>query len=287
MWTNTCCSHPLHNPDELATGPIPFQGVKTAAIRRMDYELNLKNLVENDMNMVQKILYKANTDKTWAEYELDYILFAKKPSDQIVFEANENEISHTEFVDRENILDFLEAEVNTGRSKITPWFNMILQTKLFEWWDHLNKTGEIPAEDTSGAIIDYMRGSTKIDAEKMPSIVEYKRKVYSTGKASFSTKIHRPDASNSLETPDFDLEKLDRKEVKKRRAEERKLMQMEEFYSAQVKDPNDPCASQFGQIEEKLVQEPLSKLSQISPQTAGQVVTVRGRVDTIRAQGGS
>lgn len=80
MWTNTCCSHPLYVKEEMADGPIPFQGVKTATVRRMDYELGLKNLFEEDLNMVSKILYRANTDEKWAEYELDFILFAKSKS---------------------------------------------------------------------------------------------------------------------------------------------------------------------------------------------------------------
>lgn len=78
MWTNTCCSHPLHVEEEMVDGPIPFQGVKTATVRRMDYELGMKNITEEDLNMVAKILYRANTDEKWAEYELDYILFCKK-----------------------------------------------------------------------------------------------------------------------------------------------------------------------------------------------------------------
>jgi isopentenyldiphosphate isomerase len=165
-------------------GPIPFQGIKTAAVRRMDYELNMRNVKEPDYNMLTKILYKANTDEKWAEYELDYILFAKKHSDEIEFDANVNEISHTEYVTRDNILDFLESEVSTGQSQITPWFNMILQTKLFDWWDHLNTTGNIPPEDTSGNIIDYIRGKYAVDVESIPTITEYKNKLYKSKSGS-------------------------------------------------------------------------------------------------------
>ena len=175
MWTNTCCSHPLYVEEEMSDGPLPFQGIKTAAVRRLEYELNMKNLYQEDMNMLSKILYKANTDKTWAEYELDFILFAKKHSSELEFEANKNEISHTKYVGRNDILDFLEAEVNTGKSEITPWFNMILQSQLFGWWDHLINTGELPPEDTSGHITNYVEGEHAIDAEQIPSIAEYKR----------------------------------------------------------------------------------------------------------------
>mmetsp|Transcript_32207 Transcript_32207/g.28539 ORF Transcript_32207/g.28539 Transcript_32207/m.28539 type:complete len:262 (+) Transcript_32207:167-952(+) len=177
MWTNTCCSHPLYVKEEMSEGPLPFQGIKTAAVRRLDYELGMRNVFEEDFNMLTKILYRANTDATWAEYELDFILFAKKHSDELVYEANKNEISHTEFVGRNDILDFLEAEVNTGKSQITPWFNMVLQSKMFGWWDHLINTGELPQEDTSGHIINYIEGEHAINAEDIPSIEEYKRMV--------------------------------------------------------------------------------------------------------------
>ena len=176
MWTNTCCSHPLYVKEEMSEGPLPFHGIKTSAVRRLDYELGMKNVFPENFNMLQKILYRANTDAIWAEYEVDYILFAKKHSTEFTFEANENEISHTEFVDRENILEFLEDEINSGKSEITPWFNMILQTKLFGWWDHLIQTGEMPTEDTSGHIINYIRGKDALDAKSIPSIVDFRRK---------------------------------------------------------------------------------------------------------------
>lgn len=297
MWTNTCCSHPLYNKDELKEGPIPFQGIKTAAVRRMAYELNMKNLTEKDFNMVLKILYKANTDKTWAEYELDYILFAKKPMNEIQFDSNVNEISHTEFVSKEKILDFLESEIKTGKSEVTPWFNLILQTRLFDWWGEIERTGKIPAEDASGEIINFYEGKDKMDPASLPPITEVKQKIMdSFRKRKFSSLINRKGAQNSVlqNTASVDFTKsysntVSRDSMKNKKEIQREQKQNEEFYEQMVKDQNDTCADQFG--EKDLLRINKSQYVQVTPVSelnetmAGKNVTLRGRVHNIRAKG--
>ena len=79
LWTNTCCSHPLMNPEEMVTKR--FEGIKTAANRRMEYELGLSGLRHENYSMISKILYQADSCNVWGEYELDYILFAKPEND--------------------------------------------------------------------------------------------------------------------------------------------------------------------------------------------------------------
>ena len=157
MWTNTWCSHPLYIPSELEEkGNILYSGIKRAAVRRLKYELNLDGIDETDFSMISKILYKADTDKTWAEFEMDYILFIKKNSDQIAFTPNHNEISETKFVSKNEIIDFLESEISDGKGNITPWFNLILQTKLFSWWKTIEEIGNVPEEDSKGHIVNFL-----------------------------------------------------------------------------------------------------------------------------------
>lgn len=272
-------------------------------MRRLDFELNMRNLSEKDFSMVSKILYKANTCDIWAEYELDYILFAKKHSDHIAFHANENEISHTKFVSRDEILDFLEDEVQSGKSSITPWFHLVLQTKLFGWWDYLEQTGEVPPEDSSGKIINYIEGKDAIDPERLDSLKDIKKTLKNPrkGTRAFSTSNRRPGTSDEMENsipPDFGSfaknrdDTVDKQELKRQREAERKLKQQAEFYSQLVKDPNDPCASQFGEkdlhkSEGSVQNSGISRASELTKSSIGQKVTLRGRVHNIRAKGGS
>lgn len=269
----------------------------------MDFELGMRNLSEEDFSMVSKILYKANTCETWAEYELDYILFAKKHSDHIAFYANENEISHTKYVSRNDILDFLEDEVKSGESSITPWFHLVLQTKLFGWWDHLEQTGQIPPEDSNGTIINYIEGKDAINPESLDSLQDIKKTLKHPRKGSraFSTLIRRPSSIGEMTHPiptSFGgfarrfSSTVDKQEQKRQREAERKLKQQAEFYSQLDKDPNDPCASQFGEKDlnntEVSAESPkITRASELSKSSIGQKVTLRGRVHNIRAKGGS
>mmetsp|Transcript_33430 Transcript_33430/g.38396 ORF Transcript_33430/g.38396 Transcript_33430/m.38396 type:complete len:105 (+) Transcript_33430:580-894(+) len=102
---------------------------------------------------------------------MDYILFAKKDSSQLQYSPNENEISDSRFVAKEEILDFLQAEIDSGESKITPWFNLILQSKLFHWWNILEDTGKLPVEDNHGTVINFMKDG---ECEKLKSLSEIK-----------------------------------------------------------------------------------------------------------------
>lgn len=292
MWTNTCCSHPLYNDAEMAEGPLRYHGVKTAAVRRLAYELDMRNIAETDFNMVTKILYKANTDKTWAEYEVDYILFAKKHSGEFTFDANPNEISHTEYVSKDNILDFLASEIDSGESQITPWFNLMLQTKLFSWWQHIEDQDALPAEDTKGTLINYMEGKDAIHLESLPSIVEYQRSL--KGKRHFSSVVDRSkcEKSSGVDHELWNQSKSFRKDLKRQRALEREMKQKEEFYSQQVKDPNDPCASKFGtkdllssSSDDNHLE--ITKVQDLDFNKVGNDVVLRGRVHNIRAKGGS
>ena len=76
LWTNTCCSHPRHTPDELDLGDN-FTGPRNAAVRRTAFELGIHDLRPEQINCGAKILYYADACDKFAEYELDYILFAK------------------------------------------------------------------------------------------------------------------------------------------------------------------------------------------------------------------
>ena len=103
LWTNTCCSHPMYSEDELETRDN--LGIKRAAIRRANFELGITDLKIDDLHLGSRILYYANGCETFAEYEVDYIIFAKK---NVPHNINENEIAAVEYVGLNEFDDFLK-----------------------------------------------------------------------------------------------------------------------------------------------------------------------------------
>ena len=72
MWTNTCCTHPLGVPEETGAGLADaVQGVKRAAIRKLDHELgiNAQQIPMDSFKFLTRIHYKAASDEKWGEHE--------------------------------------------------------------------------------------------------------------------------------------------------------------------------------------------------------------------------
>ncbi|EFW98479.1 isopentenyl-diphosphate delta-isomerase [Grosmannia clavigera kw1407] len=134
MWTNTCCSHPLAMPSETgATLPESVAGVKRAAQRKLDHELGIPaaQVPIDDFRFLTRIHYKAPSDGKWGEHEIDYILFIKAKVDLAV---NENEVQATRYVTP----DELKALFEDPKLSFTPWFKLICNSMLFEWWQNLD-----------------------------------------------------------------------------------------------------------------------------------------------------
>jgi isopentenyl-diphosphate Delta-isomerase len=75
MWTNTCCSHPLHIPTETgSTLTESIEGVKHAAQRKLDHELGIKKeqVPLDQFKFLTRIHYKAPSDGKWGEHESTY-----------------------------------------------------------------------------------------------------------------------------------------------------------------------------------------------------------------------
>jgi isopentenyl-diphosphate delta-isomerase len=62
---------------------------------------------------------------------VDYILFIKANVDLAI---NENEVQATKYVTP----DELRESFDNSSLKFTPWFKLICQSMLFEWWEHLD-----------------------------------------------------------------------------------------------------------------------------------------------------
>lgn len=143
LWTNTCCSHPRHTPDEIDLSE-GFIGPRRAAVRRTAFELGIKNLTPSQITCGAKILYYADACDNFAEHELDYILFAKVAKVQFI--PNEDEVKATEWVPREAIDDFIETRKQQFDEDITPWFRLLKNRKLDSWWRKLELENIFPTD---------------------------------------------------------------------------------------------------------------------------------------------
>ncbi|EPS36079.1 hypothetical protein H072_10483 [Dactylellina haptotyla CBS 200.50] len=133
LWTNTCCSHPLGIPGETGdTLEAAIVGVRRAAQRKLDQELGIasKQVPLDKFEFLTRIHYKAPSDGLWGEHEIDYILFIQTTVD---VNPNPNEVKDTKYV----TADELKQMFQDPKLSFTPWFKLICETMLFEWWGSL------------------------------------------------------------------------------------------------------------------------------------------------------
>jgi isopentenyl-diphosphate delta-isomerase len=136
MWTNTCCSHPLGVPGETGDSlESSVMGVKRAAQRKLEHELGIRpeTVPLDEFEFLTRIHYLAPSDGKWGEHEIDYILFIK-PSAKVVLNVNPNEARDSRYVSQEE----LKAMFEDKELKFTPWFKLICQSMLFEWWSQID-----------------------------------------------------------------------------------------------------------------------------------------------------
>lgn len=150
VWTNTCCSHPLHDmtPNEVDVVPDAFPdfpGIKHAAIRKLQHELGIdsKYVPHEDIQFVSRFHYWAADTKTygadtpWGEHEVDYVLFLKsKPGNQPVVHANPDEVSEYKYVSPQELKNMFEEP----DLEWSPWFRGIMDLGGFDWWYDLDAT---------------------------------------------------------------------------------------------------------------------------------------------------
>ncbi|KAL4946793.1 hypothetical protein BDV06DRAFT_181549 [Aspergillus oleicola] len=133
LWTNTCCSHPLGIPGETGSQlDAAILGVKRAAQRKLNHELGIRpeQVPIDGFEFFTRIHYKAPSDGKWGEHEIDYILFIEADVD---LDPNLNEVRDTKYVSENDLKEmFKQPEL-----QFTPWFKLICNSMLFEWWSHL------------------------------------------------------------------------------------------------------------------------------------------------------
>lgn len=144
FWANTCCSHPLSFPEELEEAEN--LGVRRAAQRKLKHELGIEphQVPLDDFHYLTRIQYQAQSDGKWGEHEIDYILFIQKEVD---VKPEPNEVQNIRYISRNELEGFLKSSETNG-TKISPWFKLIAQTLLPDWWKHLDNVKSLEDHGT-------------------------------------------------------------------------------------------------------------------------------------------
>jgi len=161
-WTNACCSHPLSTATE--TRGEDAIGVKTAAQRRLQYELGIPSnqVPPESMTLMTRIHYLAQNfpDTRWGEHEIDYVLVVKKDVD---LDINRNEVRDAKYVSQTELKSLLarsrfpsasDAAVASDTAVddvnddviLTPWFRLLCERDggpLFKWWDNVDNLSDL------------------------------------------------------------------------------------------------------------------------------------------------
>jgi isopentenyl-diphosphate Delta-isomerase len=147
VWTNTCCSHQLHGqtPDEVdsleAAPSGRVSGAVAAAIRKLQHELGIPaaQLESQHFVFLTRLLYcAADTDAVtkectgWGEHELDYLLFLRARVD---LSPNKEEVSDYRYVTPDKLKEMMAPESGLSWS---PWFRIVAEHFLFQWWEDLD-----------------------------------------------------------------------------------------------------------------------------------------------------
>lgn len=163
VWTNTCCSHPLHGmevdevdgPEDVKDGSV--KGAKNAAIRKLGHELGIEadELKVEDFKFLTRLHYWAADTVThgekspWGEHEIDYVLFMTVPSkESVTLKPHPDEVDDVMWVSQAKLLEMFDDKTLL----FSPWFRIITNRwvigstdsesgeKKAGWWDDLDRT---------------------------------------------------------------------------------------------------------------------------------------------------
>ncbi|SCW03437.1 LAFE_0G10396g1_1 [Lachancea fermentati] len=146
LWTNTCCSHPLCVDDELGlSGSLEdkVNGARTAAVRKLEQELGIpmdETVAKGKFHFLNRIHYMAPSNGPWGEHEIDYIFFYRvTQGEQLTVAPNPNEVRDFKWV----TADQLKQMFKDPALKFTPWFKLICESYLFQWWEQLQDLSQV------------------------------------------------------------------------------------------------------------------------------------------------
>lgn len=74
---------------------------------------------------------------------VDYLLFIVR---DVNLHPNPDEVADVKYVNREQIKELLK-KADAGEVKLSPWFRLVVDNFLMEWWDHVEKGTLVEAAD--------------------------------------------------------------------------------------------------------------------------------------------
>lgn len=108
LWTNTCCSHPRPNEENLS-----------AANRRLKEEMGM----ETTLSYKTSFIYKTEFDNGLTEHEFDHVFIGNTDVDPKI---NTEEVDNFKWVS----LEELKADIKTNPELYTSWFKIAIE-KVF------------------------------------------------------------------------------------------------------------------------------------------------------------
>jgi len=141
IWANTCCSHPLHVPEELVEAEA--LGVRTAARRKLQQELGIApaDVPLESFTWVTRVHYVGASEAgeggaaapTWGEHEIDWILMCVPPA-RVALAPNANEVMATREFSQAELRAWMAAR-REGGYDVSPWFAVMEESGLlYHWW---------------------------------------------------------------------------------------------------------------------------------------------------------
>jgi len=152
VWTNACCSHPLHGrtPVEVdvtaADGTVDhaMPGIKHAARRKLRHELGIDpaQLPHAEFRYLTRFHYWAadtltyGADAPWGEHEVDYVLLVRG---DVTLQLNPDEVGAHRYVTAEELRAMLREE----GLRWSPWFVGIMERGGWDWWANLDEALQV------------------------------------------------------------------------------------------------------------------------------------------------
>ncbi|KAL1499089.1 hypothetical protein AB1Y20_013603 [Prymnesium parvum] len=166
VWTNACCSHPLHGavPNEVDHDDVDLAmpGAKHAARRKLQHELGIDpaeactpraectsaygctavppccQVPHEDFRFLSRFHYWAadvltsGAETPWGEHEIDYILFIQA---DVTLDPNPDEVGEVRYVTAQELREMLADPT----LRWSPWFVGIMERAGWEYWADLEE----------------------------------------------------------------------------------------------------------------------------------------------------